>query len=272
MTDTKSIRLISHAGDRARTGFDRELRVRSFADFTRMFDIIGPERETSYRGSRLCHEHWVRDERGGIHVGGRIEEMLADVEIDGTTVRFDGETPDDGSCHGTQLTVVRHEDELILLRRVNHRHPVVLVDERPGEFRTISYGPPTGLPRVFSSDEMITTARRRNSGEPESATVTFHEVGSEKGAELLERADTSVVLHDHRYGDVRAFLQRQREQSARELCEYSDRLRKIAGDIDAVLRGENRYIGSAFGQPEELARRHRELTLALEGLASSASS
>ncbi|MEV0869335.1 hypothetical protein AB0I24_15510 [Brachybacterium paraconglomeratum] len=47
-------------------------------------------------------------------------------------------------------------------------------------------------------------------------------------------------------------------------------LRKFAWGIAAALGGGYRYIGSAFGQPEELVRLQREPTLVFEGLDSSA--
>lgn len=160
------IRLVSHFGDRAVTGFDRT------------FETIDPKTVTPLVD--IHHEGfgdtWVDrffEIEGDYFLGGRFEDFLSGAEVDGTTVRFDGEIPHshEDQCW-TRLLVT--EDSLFVSVPSGGQHPrrplAVRRNGRP-EVAMRSTGGPGHL------DWMLDPRTKRKIVEPlgETEKVTVHD-------------------------------------------------------------------------------------------------
>lgn len=207
MTD---ITLISHSGNRALDTFERTIEAIDPSLVEPVVEILneGWSEESRWdRVFRIGDRHFF---------GGTFEQFLRDVEIDGTTVRFDGEVPhlDTGGCHQAPLVVT--EDSVFVgasmsrpLVALLHGRPA-LVPIHPGEMRWAAnrrFGSILGLPVRLS-------------------------------VEPLPEGTEGVIVHDPDAADLIGFAKESAEFSRQRLREISARMRESADRIDRRADGE----------------------------------
>lgn len=234
------IRLVSHSGDRAVTGFDRTFETIDSKTVTPLVDI-------HHEG---FGDTWTDRffEIGGDHfLGGRFEDFLSDAEVDGTTVRFDGEIPHshEDQCW-TRLLVT--EDSLFVSVPPGGQHP-----RRPLAVRR------NGRPEV---------AMRSTSG-PGHLDWMLVPRTTRKIVEPLGETE-KVTVHDPSVTDLEGYLRESVERSRDGIAEAVKDLRTVADLAERMLAGEEEPRGVPYGPgvAQDLDQHIRDLKLAtslLEG-------
>lgn len=207
MTD---ITLISHSGNRALDTFERTIEATDPS-------LVEPVVEIFNEG-RFGESRWDRLFRiGDRHFfGGTFEQFLGDVEIDGTTVRFDGEVPhlDTGGCHQAPLVVT--EDSVFVGASMS-RPLVVLLHGRPALIST-------------HPGEMGWATNRRSG--------SMLELPVRLAVEPLPEGTEGVIVHDPDAADLIGFAKESAEFSRQRLREISTRMREVADRIVRRAEGE----------------------------------
>lgn len=129
---TRQITLVSHGGDRAQTGYGPT--QHAVLDLTRIVTISTDGDPARYVEGR--DTVYAVEADGQLYVGGPIDQHLADVEIDGDTVRFDGRLPfDDGGCQPSSMFF--DGDGMVFRRDFSGEIPVLTLKTRtvPGLVR-----------------------------------------------------------------------------------------------------------------------------------------
>lgn len=207
MTD---ITLISHSGNRALDTFERTIEAIDPS-------LVEPVVEILVK-NRFGESRWNRVFRiGDRHFfGGSFEQFLRDVEIDGTTVRFDGEVPhlDIDGCHQPPLVVT--EDSIFVGTSMS-RPLVVLLHGRPALV-------PTSL------GEMRWATNRRSG--------SMLELPVRLTVEPLPEGTEGVIVHDPDVADLIGFAKESAEFSRQRLRELSTRMWEVADRIVRRAEGE----------------------------------
>lgn len=230
------ITLISHSGSRALSTFERTIEATDPS-------LVEPVVEILVEG-RLGESRWDRLFRIGdrYFFGGAFEQFLRDVEIDGTTVRFDGEVPhlDTSGCHQAPLVVT--EDSIFVGASVSrplvvllHGHPT-LISTHPGEMRW---------------------ATHRRPGSTLELPVRL-------AVEPLPEGTEGVIVHDPDAADLIGFAKESAEFSRQRLQEISTRMREDADRIDRRADGEtdHRSVLYLHVSTSDLARHSENLAIA----------
>lgn len=221
---TETIKLVSHPGARAREGFEKTYEVLDLADYTPLFDI-----------HRVDHvERWVRNDNGNVFYGKPVTTVLNDVVVEGNTVHFDGVMPEDHSCYGADIRLMRYDGELYMFVGSYKWFPFVAVHVNKGAFGTIGYLPDYGTATVidvfgdtwFSVDRLHGDRRAR-----------FHyvDLGSAHGRELMEHSDESVVIHDPNHADMAVAIDKMLYRQREVLFGIRDNLSKSVDNLETII-------------------------------------
>lgn len=211
------IRLISHSGDRAVTGFDRTFETIDPKTVTPLVDI---HREGF--GDTWTDRFFKID--GDHFLGGRFEDFLSDAEVDGTTVRFDGEIPHshEDQCW-TRLLVT--EDSLFVSVPSGGQHP--------------------RRPLAVRRNGRIEVTMRSTSG-PGHLEWMLHPHTKRKNVEPLGETE-KITVHDPSVTDIEGYLRESIERSRDGIAEAIKGLRAVADTAERMLAGEEEPRGVPYG-------------------------
>ena len=234
MTD---ITLISHSGNRALDTFERTIETIDPSLVEPVVEILVEDRFGESRWDRIFRI-------GDMHFrGGTFEQFLSDVEIDGTTVRFDGEVPhlDTGGCHQAPIRVT--EDSIFVGTSMS-RPLVVLLHGRPALVPT-------------SPGEMRWATNHRPG--------SMLELPVRLTVEPLPEGTEGVIVHDPDAADLIGFTRESMQFSRQRLRELSTRMWEVADRIVRRAEGEGhesvRHL-HLHAPMSDLTRHSENLTIA----------
>lgn len=232
MTD---ITLISHSGNRALDTFERTIETIDPSLVEPVVEILVEDRFGESRWDRIFRI-------GDMHFrGGTFEQFLRDVEIDGTTVRFDGEVPhlDTGSCRQAPIRVT---EDSIFVGTPMSRPLVVLLHGRPA------------LVPASPGETRWATNRRPGS---------MLELPVRLAVEPLPEGTEGVIVHDPDAADLIGFTRESMQFSRQRLRELSTRMWEVADRIACRAEGEGHESVRHLHAPmSDLTRHSENLTIA----------
>lgn len=232
MTD---IHFLSHSGTRAHESFEMTRTAISADSVKPLIEIDIPGRYDDDRTERIFEID------GSFYYGGTFEQYLGDVEVDGTTVLFDGRVAhhDNGGCHLAEVLVT--EDSIFVWASMSrplvallHGRPA-LVPTSPGEMRWATNHRPGSMLEL-----------------PVRLTV-----------EPLPEGTEGVIVHDPDAADLIGFAQESAEFSRQRLREISARMWEVADRIGRRAEGEGHESVRHLHVPmSDLTRHSENLTIA----------
>lgn len=207
---TETITLISHPGQRARRGFERELPISG--DLAPLAEVTDPDGTVS---------RFAENPHGTILHGTRIDEALNDVVIDGATVYFDGELPDNYGCTENIPDITIDDDGTIwaYFWVANVANPLLAVRGVRG-LRKIT---------VVSADEVLTALGGDIGRTARKLPLSI------AGDQDTRDAGFSFAIYRDSIIDIRGAVEREIERDERKA-------RDLIGDIEKKVSKADEYI------------------------------
>lgn len=232
MTD---IHFLSHSGTRAHESFEMTRTAISADSVKPLIEINIPDRYGDDRTERIFEID------GSFYFGGTFEQYLGDVEVDGTTVLFDGRVPhhDTGGCHLAEVLVT--EDSIFVWASMDRPLAVLRDGRNHLEFQSLGN---------------LNWAVRREPGRmlPDPVQLVV---------ESLADDAEGVTVHDPAVTDLIGFAQESAEFSRQRLREISTRMWEVADRIRRRAEGEGHESVRHLHVPmSDLTRHSENLTIA----------